>query len=67
MSFGYFNGGQLDLAVGAKRAKDQGLRSGGVYVYENLSGTMSADQTLLVSDFGVTPNQGAHFGGALSQ
>ena len=68
VALGNYHGGGLDLAVGAKRAKDDsGFRSGAVYSYVNVSGTMTAVDKLTLDPWNVTTNQGMQFGGALSQ
>ncbi|MEM7158961.1 MAG: FG-GAP-like repeat-containing protein [Myxococcota bacterium] len=67
VSLGYYTDTDLDLAVGAKRAKDSGIRSGGVFLYTNDGGQLHHHAPLGLSDFSWAPEAGALFGSALSQ
>ena len=68
LAVGDFSGGDLDLAIGAKRAKaDNGVRTGAVFMYRNTGGSLSAELKVSLEDFGWGASAGALFGSALSQ
>ncbi|MEX1364118.1 MAG: hypothetical protein AB1Z98_13405 [Nannocystaceae bacterium] len=71
LAMGYYSGLDLDLAIGAKRAKaDNSVRTGAVFMYRNevlSTGAMVPGTKNSLEDFGQGSASGALFGSALSQ
>lgn len=71
LAMGNYTGGELELVVGAKRAKvgTGGMRTGGVFRYDNTAGTgvLTAGEKTTLAAFGEGHQNGALFGGSLSK
>lgn len=71
LAMGNYTGGELELVVGAKRAKvgTGGARTGGVFRYDNSAGdgVLSTGEKITLAEFGEGHQNGALFGASLNR